>query len=90
MKNFVISIPIDENVQSLIRQIGLRLYALNENISEALLANNPDLLFDAFAAIGDPVSEVEYGFGLEITSDQPVAGQRVSERIEIPQLEVIG
>jgi hypothetical protein len=78
MKYLVISIPVDEEIKSCVRQIGLRMCTLNHDIAVAATENNPDLLFDAFAGIGNGEGE-EYSFGLELTADEPVAGQRVGD-----------
>ncbi len=86
----MITIPIDENFQSCVRQIGLRMYALDGDVASAAAENNPDLLFDYFNVIGNPNEGIEYGFGLELTADKPVPGQRVGDRVEIPELEVMG
>jgi hypothetical protein len=87
MKNFVITIPIDENLHSCVAEMGYRLYLRSGSVSKALIDNDPDALFEIFDGMGEPEYEIEYGFGLEITADKPVAGQRVSDRTEIKPVE---
>lgn len=90
MRNFVITIPIDENLEGCAYEIGYRLYIRTNVLVKALSENDPDALFQIFDGMDDPDLGIEYGFGLEITADEPVAGQRVGDRIDIPQLEVMG
>ncbi len=90
MRNFVITIPIDENLEACAYEIGYRLYCKTPQIVGALEANDPDKLFEIFDGMEDRDLGIEYSFGLEITADEPVAGQRVGDRVEIPHLEVMG
>jgi len=80
MKNLVVTIPIDENFEGCAKEIGYRLYLRTRAVFHALTENNPDELFQIFDGMDDPDIGIEYGFGLEITADKPVAGQRVSDR----------
>lgn len=70
MRNFVITIPIDENVEACINEIAYRLY-IKDAVSKALIENDPDALFQVFDGMGDPDLGIEYNFGLEITADKP-------------------
>lgn len=83
MRSFVITIPVQENFQFFIRQLGYELLTGNDEITEAILSGElPDL------RMGDECDE--YPYSLELTADKPVGGQRVGERIDIPQLEMMG
>jgi hypothetical protein len=79
MKNLVITVPIDTNLEPCLKEIAYRIISNINLVSESLWANDPDSFFSIFDGIGD--EHIEYGFGLEITADKPVAGQRVSDRI---------
>lgn len=87
MKNFVITIPIDENAEACMYEMGYRLYIRGSAIYKALTTNDPDALFAIFDGMDDPDEGIEYGFGLEITADKPVAGQEASDRIELKLME---
>lgn len=67
MKEFVITIPIDENADACMYEIGYRLYVRSSAIFKALEANNPDELFPIFDGMDNPDLGIKYGFSLEIT-----------------------
>jgi hypothetical protein len=71
MKNFVITIPIDENLRGCVAEMGYRLYLRSDSVCKALIDNDPDALFQIFDGMDRPEYDVEYGFGLEITADKP-------------------
>lgn len=70
MKNFVITIPIDENFEGCAYEIGYRLYLRTAAVSKALIDNDPDSLFQLFDGMDDQDLGIKYGFGLEITADK--------------------
>ena len=77
MKNFVITIPVDENLEGCIYELAYRLYVQHTEVTNTLIDNDPDALFQIFDDMGDRDLGIEYGFGLEITGDKPIASAHV-------------
>jgi hypothetical protein len=75
MRDFVITIPVDENLEDFLKQFGYELLTRRVEIVEVLTSGElPDLQW-----IGNEDEGIDYPFDLELTADKPVAGQRVGD-----------
>lgn len=67
MRHFVITIPVDENLEDFIKQLGYELLAKRVDIAQTLSSGElPD-----FNVVNEDEG-IEYSFGLELTSDDEV------------------